>query len=34
MPEARIVLSQTVIYLATSAKSNSAYLAIDQALAM
>ena len=33
MPEARIVLSQTVIYLATSAKSNSAYLAIDQALA-
>ena len=34
MPEARIVLSQTVIYLATSAKSNSAYLAIDQALSM
>jgi len=34
MPEARIVLSQTVIYLATSAKSNSSYLAIDQALAM
>ena len=33
MPEARIILSQTVIYLATSVKSNSAYLAIDQALA-
>lgn len=34
MPEARIILSQTVIYLATSAKSNSAYLAIDEALAV
>jgi putative ATPase len=34
LPEARIVLSQTVIYLATSAKSNSAYLAIDNALAL
>jgi putative ATPase len=33
MPEARIILSQTVIYLATSVKSNSAYLAIDLALA-
>jgi putative ATPase len=33
MPEARIILSQCVIYLATSAKSNSAYLAIDNALA-
>lgn len=33
MPEARIILSQTAIYLATSPKSNSAYLAIDQALA-
>lgn len=32
-PECRIILSQTVIYLATSAKSNSAYLAIDKALA-
>lgn len=32
MPEARIVLSQTAIYLATSPKSNSAYLAIDRAL--
>lgn len=33
MPEARIILSETTIYLATSAKSNSAYLAIDAALA-
>lgn len=32
MPEARIILSQTVIYLATSQKSNSAYAAIDNAL--
>ncbi len=32
MPEARIVLSQTTIYLAQSPKSNSAYLAIDKAL--
>jgi putative ATPase len=32
MPEARIILSETVIYLATSLKSNSAYLAIDEAL--
>lgn len=32
MPEARIVLSQCVIYLASSPKSNSAYLAIDKAL--
>lgn len=32
MPEARIILSQTTIYMATSAKSNSAYLAINQAL--
>lgn len=31
MPEARIILSQAVIYLATSAKSNSAYIAINQA---
>lgn len=31
MPEARIILSQCAIYLATSAKSNSAYLAIDKA---
>lgn len=32
MPEARIILSQTVIYLATSPKSNSAYEAIGAAL--
>ncbi|NCC98975.1 MAG: replication-associated recombination protein A [Bacteroidia bacterium] len=31
-PEARIVLSETTIYLASSPKSNSAYLAIDSAL--
>ena len=31
-PEARIILSQAVIYLATAPKSNAAYLAIDQAL--
>jgi putative ATPase len=34
MPEARIILSQCAIYLATSAKSNSAYMAIDHALSM
>lgn len=33
MPEARIPLAQTTIYLASSPKSNSAYLAIDAALA-
>ena len=32
-PEARIILSEVTIYLATSAKSNSAYLAIGDALA-
>ena len=32
-PECRIVLAETAIYLATSPKSNSAYLAIDSALA-
>lgn len=32
MPEARIILSQCAIYLATSAKSNSAYEAIDTAI--
>ena len=32
MPEARIPLSQCTIYLASSPKSNSAYLAIDAAL--
>ncbi len=32
MPEARIILSQAVIYLATSAKSNASYLAINEAM--
>jgi putative ATPase len=32
-PESRIILSQCAIYLATSAKSNSAYMAIDAAIA-
>ncbi|MEG1583156.1 MAG: replication-associated recombination protein A, partial [Cetobacterium sp.] len=32
MPEIRIILSQAVIYLAISSKSNSSYMAIDQAL--
>ena len=31
-PESRIILSQCVIYLATSAKSNASYLAINEAL--
>jgi putative ATPase len=31
-PEARIILSEITIYLAVSAKSNSAYMAIDKAL--
>lgn len=30
-PEARIILSQCAIYLATSAKSNAAYMAVEQA---
>ena len=34
MPEARIPLSECTIYLASSAKSNSAYLAINEALAV
>ena len=33
MPEARITLAETTIYLATSPKSNSAYMAINRALA-
>jgi len=33
-PEGRIILSQATIYLASSQKSNSAYLAIDDALAL
>ena len=32
-PEGRIALAEAVVYLATSPKSNSAYLAIDAALA-
>ena len=32
MPEARIILSEVAIYLASSPKSNSAYLAIDNAI--
>lgn len=32
-PEARIILSETAIYLAVSPKSNSAYMAINEALA-
>jgi len=34
MPEARIILSECTIYLATSPKSNSAYSAIDDAIAL
>ncbi|ADU65224.1 AAA ATPase central domain protein [Desulfurispirillum indicum S5] len=33
MPEARITLAQTTVYLCLSPKSNAAYLAIDKALA-
>ncbi len=32
MPEGRIVLSQTAVYLASSPKSNASYLAIEEAL--
>lgn len=32
MPEARIILGQCAVYLATSAKSNSTYLAINKAM--
>lgn len=32
-PEGRIILAETTVYLATSPKSNSAYLAIDEAIA-
>ena len=34
MPEARILLSQATIYLATSPKSNASYLAINKAMAL
>ncbi len=33
-PEARIILSQTAIYLATSPKSNASYVAIEDAIAL
>lgn len=33
-PEGRIILAETTVYLAASPKSNSAYLAIDDALAL
>ncbi|MBB4035829.1 putative ATPase [Dysgonomonas hofstadii] len=33
-PEGRIVLAEATVYLATSPKSNSAYMAIDEAIAM
>ncbi len=33
-PESRIILSQCVIYLATSPKSNASYMAINQALSL
>lgn len=34
MPEGRIILSQTAVYLATSPKSNSTYVAINEAQAL
>jgi putative ATPase len=34
MPEARIILGEVCIYLATSPKSNSAYMAINEAMAL
>ena len=33
MPEARIVLAQAVVHLASAPKSNAAYVAIDKAIA-
>ncbi|NDW09196.1 replication-associated recombination protein A [Dysgonomonas sp. 520] len=33
-PEGRIILAETTVYLATSPKSNSAYLSIDKAIAL
>ncbi|CAM4273600.1 replication-associated recombination protein A [Gillisia limnaea] len=33
-PESRIILSQCVIYLATSAKSNASYMAINEAMSL
>lgn len=34
LPECRIILSQTAIYLATSVKSNASYMAIEDALSL
>ena len=34
MPEARILLSQAAVYVATAPKSNASYLAINEALRM
>jgi len=34
MPEARIILSQCAVYLATSPKSNAAYMAIENAMSL
>jgi putative ATPase len=34
MPEARIVLSQCAVYLATSVKSNASYVAINDAMSL
>ncbi len=34
MPEGRIILSQTAVYLASSVKSNASYIAIEKALAL
>ncbi|GAA4332935.1 replication-associated recombination protein A [Mucilaginibacter gynuensis] len=34
MPESRIILSQTAIYLATSPKSNASYMAINEAISL
>lgn len=33
-PECRIILSQTAVYLSTSAKSNASYMAIEEAVAL
>ena len=33
MPEARLILAQAVVHVATAPKSNAAYLAIDRAIA-
>lgn len=33
-PESRIILAETIVYLASSPKSNSSYLAVDKAIAL